>query len=217
LTRGRAATPDPFDLSAVNSSDELVEALSSRRFAEAGHSDDPAVALLAALVADVDAGAPPMASPSPASWGIPATYRRGVRAFVTFGVAAVVLTSAGAAAAGGGDGVGAMGSAQGRARPNSSERSNENAQRHDPAGGAAVIARRPAAPHVDDRRRSTPVEEDADSAPKDQQEWGHRDRRPSRGYSRTPDGLHHSWRQEQRSPADRWKPVSAPEHTPSAP
>jgi hypothetical protein len=217
LTRGRAATPDPFDLSAVNSSDELVDALSSRRFAEAGHPDDPAVRLLTALVADVDAGAPPMASPSPVSCGIPATYRRGVRAFVTFGVAAVVLTSAGAAAAGGGNGVGAMGSAQGTARPKSSERSNENAQRHDPANGTAVIGRRPAAPRGEDRRRSTPVEEDTDGAPREQREWAHRDHRASREHSRTPDGLHHSWRTQQRSSADRWKPVTAPEHTPSAP
>jgi hypothetical protein len=217
LTRGRAATPDPFDISAVNSSDELVDALSSRRLAEAGHPDDPAVALLAALVADVDAGAPPMASPSPFTRGVPATYRRGVRAFVTFGVAALVLTSGGAAAAGGGDGVDAMGSARGTARPQSSERSNENVQQHDPVTGTAVIARRPASPGAVQRRRSTPVVEDAVRAPGDQQEWGHRGHRPSRGSTRTSDGLHHSWRPDQHSLADRWKPVTAPEHTPPDP
>ncbi|MCW2862417.1 MAG: hypothetical protein JWP48_4125 [Actinoallomurus sp.] len=213
MTRGRAAPSDPFDISAVNSSDELVDALSSRRLAEAGHPDDPAVALLAALVADVDAGAPPMASPSPFTRGIPATYRRGVRAFVTFGVAAVVLTSAGAAAAGGGEGVDAIGSAQGTARPKSSERSNENAQRHDPVTGTAVVARRRAV----EKRRSAPVVEDAVRAPEDQQEWGHRGHRPSHGSTRTPDGLHHSWRPDEHSSAYRWKPVAVPEHTPPAP
>jgi hypothetical protein len=217
LTRGRAATSEPFDISAVNSSDELVDALSSRRLAEAGHPDDPAVALLAALVADVDAGAPPMASPSPLTRGIPATYRRGVRAFVTFGVAALVLTSAGAAAAGGGDGVDAMGSAQGTARPKSSERSNENTQRHDPVSGTAVIARRPAAPHTEERRRSTPVVEDAVRDTEDEQEWGHRGHRLSRGSTRTPDDLHRSWRPDQHSSDYRWKPVIVPEHTPPTP
>jgi hypothetical protein len=136
LTRGRAATPDPFDLRAVSRSDELFEALSSRRPADLSaaraEADDPAVGLLAALAADVDAGAPPLLTPARVPCGMPASRRRGVRAFVTFGVAAVVLASAGAAAAGAG-GESSGGTTSGSLRLHTSERSNKGLKRQDPA------------------------------------------------------------------------------------
>jgi hypothetical protein len=99
LTRGRAATPDPIDIGAVSRSGEVFEALAARRPKDPG--DDPAVRLLAALVADVDVGAPPLPAPARvcAKTG---SRRRVVRAVVTLGVTAAVLTTAGAAAAGGG-------------------------------------------------------------------------------------------------------------------
>ena len=80
MTRGRAATPDPFDLSAVNSSDELFDALSARRLGEHAESDDPVAALLTALVSDVDAGAPPLPAPARVTCGRQAARRRGPRA-----------------------------------------------------------------------------------------------------------------------------------------
>ena len=99
MTRGRAATPDPFDLSAVSRSDELFDALSTRRSRE--FDDDPAAHLLAALVADVDTGAPPL--PPRLTFTSPGTRRRGVAAVLTFGVAVTILASAGAAVAVGGE------------------------------------------------------------------------------------------------------------------
>jgi hypothetical protein len=109
LTRGRAATPDPFDIGAVSRSGELFDALAARRLADPG--DDPAARLLAALVTDVDMGAPPLPSPAHRSRAKSGSHRRVVRLVVTLGVTAAVLTSAGAAAAGGGsgDGKGATG------------------------------------------------------------------------------------------------------------
>jgi hypothetical protein len=190
LTRGRAATPDPFDLSAVGGSDELFDALSARR---PSSTDDPAAALLAALVADVDTDAPPLPAP-PARvpcGGIQGQYRRGVRAFVSFGVAALVLTSAGAAAAGGGgEDLGAMGGTHGSAGTGGAERSNENAQRHDPVGdpvgdraattvtGDRTPVRRPA-----DKR---PVSPSSSAMPADDQPWSHWTHRSSRGHQRSP-------------------------------
>lgn len=102
MTRGRAATPDPFDIGAVNRSGELFDALAARRLADAG--DDPAGRLLAALVADVDMGAPPLPAPARLGYGKSGSRRRVVRTVVTLGVTAAVLTTAGAAAAGGGGG-----------------------------------------------------------------------------------------------------------------
>jgi hypothetical protein len=102
LTRGRAATPDPFDIGAVNRSGEMFDALAARRLAETG--DDPAARLLAALVADVDVGAPPLPTPARLGCGKSGSRRRVVRTVVTLGVTAAVLTTAGAAAAGGGGG-----------------------------------------------------------------------------------------------------------------
>jgi hypothetical protein len=136
LTRGRAATPAPFDLGAVAGTDELVEALSTRRLADlppgpAG-DEDPAATLLAALVTEVDAGAPPLPAPARVACGMPGTRRRGVRAIVAFGVAGLVLTSAGAAAAGGGGDVSALRTPHGPAQIRATERSNENAERHAP-------------------------------------------------------------------------------------
>jgi hypothetical protein len=216
LTRGRTATPDPFDLSAVSSSDGLFDALSERRFADlsAGRSDDPAASLLAALVADVDLDAPPLPAPSRVACGVQGSCRRGVRAFVTFGVAAVVLTSAGAAAAGGND-VGAMGTNHGSVQPRDSERSNENVQRHEPASGSIFTGEKPPSRHAGDRRRnasppppvesefasgsepeprgaSVPAVEDGPrSAPADQPEWEHRGHRWTRGHQRSPADSHH--------------------------
>lgn len=124
MTRGRAATTDPFDLGAVNRSDELFEALSSRRPCD----DDPAVHLLAALAADVDAGAPPLPPRVTCTSG---GRRRSVAAVLTFGVAVTILTSAGAAVAVGGD---SGGHSAGRGRPAVSERSNSNVHREAASG-----------------------------------------------------------------------------------
>ncbi len=136
MIRGRAATPDPFDLGALTSSDALFDALSARRIPDPAQTEDPAAALLTALVADVDAGAPPLHAPLRAACGgtSPSVRRRGTRVFVTFGVVALVLTSGGAAAAGGGGDPGLMGAAaHGRAESGGAERSNDNARRHDAA------------------------------------------------------------------------------------
>jgi hypothetical protein len=213
LTRGRTATPDPFDLSAVSSSDELFDALSERRFADlsAGRADDPAASLLAALAADVDLGAPPLPAPSRVTCGVQGSCRRGVRAFVTLGVAALVLTSAGAAAAGGND-VGAMGTNHGSVQPRDSERSNENVQHHDPVSGSIFTGDRPSPRHAGDRHRdATPppsaepepgsgsasgsepaeppvpaVEDGPKNLPADQQEWEHPGHRWNREHQRSP-------------------------------
>jgi hypothetical protein len=127
LTRGRAATPDPFDIGAVNRSGELFDALAARRFADPG--DDPAARLLASLVADVDMGAPPLPAPARLGFGKSASRRRVVRTVVTLGVTAAVLTTAGAAAAGGGSGGGDRGAHGARApHVNLSERTNGSLQ-----------------------------------------------------------------------------------------
>ncbi len=132
MTRGRAATPDPFDLSAVSGSDELFDTLSTRRPWE--FDDDPAAHLLAALAADVDVGAPPLPPRVTCTGG---TRRRSAAAILTFSVAVTILTSAGAAVAVG-VGVGVGGDSGGhraeRARPSISERSNMNAQRESVTG-----------------------------------------------------------------------------------
>jgi hypothetical protein len=157
LTRGRAAIPDPFDLRAVSRSDELFEALSSRRPADLSavraEADDPAVGLLAALAADVDAGAPPLPTPVRVPCGMPASRRRGVRAFVTFGVAAVVLASAGAAAAGAG-GESSGGTKSGSVRLRASERSNEGLKRQNPAPARPAGQRPPQDPRFGQGIRS---------------------------------------------------------------
>jgi hypothetical protein len=211
LTRGRAATSDPFDLSAVNSSDELVDALSARRLDDHAETDDPAAALLTALVADVDAGAPPLPAPGRVGCGRQAARRRGTRAVVTFGVAALVLTSAGAAAAGGGEGVGAIGAAHLPSRPSGTERSNENLQRQDPVGaGRRVPVRRTA-----DKRR-TPVpdlapHEEMRPDPEGRQTWDRRSRWSGR---RSPADLRHSpgVPEPTSSSDDRREPGSWPEN-----
>jgi hypothetical protein len=128
LTRGRAATPDPFDLSAVSRSDELFDALSARRRTDP--AGDPAVRLLAALAADVDAGAPPLPAPARVARVVQGTRHRGANAIVTFGVVVVVLTSAGVAAAGGGGG----NTTSGSVRSDLSERSNMSHERRSGAG-----------------------------------------------------------------------------------
>jgi hypothetical protein len=212
LTRGRTATPDPFDLSAVSSSDELFDALSERRFADlsVGRADDPAASILAALVADVDLDAPPLPAPSRVACGVHGSCRRGVRVFVTFGVAAMVLTSAGAAAAGGNE-VSAMGTNHGSVRPRDSERSNENVQHRDSSGGSIFTGDKSPSRHAGDRRRraSSPppaesasgsepggssvpaVENGPDNAPGDQPEWGPPGHRWTWGHQRSPADPHH--------------------------
>ncbi|MEV5706746.1 hypothetical protein [Actinoallomurus sp. NPDC052274] len=107
MTGGGSATPEPLDLSEITSSGDLFDALAARRVTDPGSgsavSDDPAARLLAALVADVDAGAPPLPAPARVSCATSKTSGRPVvRAFVTFGAVAVMLTTAGAAVAGGG-------------------------------------------------------------------------------------------------------------------
>jgi hypothetical protein len=214
LTRGRAATPDPFDLSAVNRSDELFDALSTRRFS--GDCDDPAATLLAALVADVDVDAPPLPARAPCPG--PSARRRGTRAFVTFGVAALVLTSAGAAAAGGDNGVGAMGGIRGPARPTNAERSNENAQQRDPV--TFLTGRRAPVRRTGARRSSlappedtTARDNDLKSAPDEQ--WSHRPRRPARTYPHSPTDLPHSPNRPEPRASGRWTPSAPPEPTPT--
>ncbi|KAB2351767.1 hypothetical protein [Actinomadura rudentiformis] len=105
------APPSPeADLSAVRRTDALFDDLAARRTA----SCEPAVRLLHALVADVDAGldigdatgpdSVPDQAAREAGGNDPATpggRRRGSRTFVALGVVGVVLTSTGVAAAGG--------------------------------------------------------------------------------------------------------------------
>jgi hypothetical protein len=157
LTRGRAATTDPFDISAVSRSDELFDALAARRLADLGTDgagpDDPAAGLLAALVADVDQDAPPFPAPARVPCG-GGPCRRGVRAVVTFGVAAVVLTSAGAAAAGNNGAVRAMDTPHGPGGMRTTERSNENIRHQQPAVGLLYAVHR--SPHPQDRSAPAP-------------------------------------------------------------
>ncbi|GAA0331811.1 hypothetical protein NE235_20495 [Actinoallomurus spadix] len=110
MTGGGTATPEPLDLSEITRSGDLFDALATRRVSiDPGSGstvpDDPAARLLAALVADVDTGAPPLPTPAPARvpcTGAKTSGRPVVRAFVTFSAVAVMLTTAGAAVAGGG-------------------------------------------------------------------------------------------------------------------
>jgi hypothetical protein len=93
--------PAPLDIIEIRGTDELVEALSSRRSVPSG--DDPAARLLQSLIADVDQGAPPLpvrrqAAPSRGS------ARRGARTVVVLGVTTALLATTGVAAAGGGAG-----------------------------------------------------------------------------------------------------------------
>lgn len=109
MTGGGSAAPEPLDLSEISRSGDLFDALAARRVTDPGSgsviSDDPAARLLAALVADVDADAPPLPLPARVSYGGPKKAGRPVvRAFVTFGAVTVMLTTAGAAVAGGGGG-----------------------------------------------------------------------------------------------------------------
>lgn len=115
MTGGGTATPEPLDLSEITRSGDLFDALATRRVSiDPGSgstvSDDPAARLLAALVADVDTGAPPLPTPAPARvpcTGAKTSGRPVVRAFVTFSAVAVMLTTAGAAVANGGGDSGA--------------------------------------------------------------------------------------------------------------
>lgn len=191
MIRGRAATPEPFDIGAVAGSDELFEALATRRLADLNtgyaESDDPAASLLAALVADVDVGAPALpARPHVLSCGT-SSRRRGVRTFVTLGVAALVLTSAGAAAAGGGHAPDAMRTVRGPTGIEHAQRSNENAQQQSPI--TPPVDHRPVERHPGRLHRIVPDKDEPMRLPDDRRE--HRsprwDTHPSRRYAQTPD------------------------------
>jgi hypothetical protein len=207
LTRGRAGTPEPFDLGAVAGSDELFEALSTRRMADLSPGridDDPAASLLAALVADVDAGAPPLPVPARVTCGMPQARRRGVRVVVTFGVAALVLTSAGAAAAGGGNGVGAMRTTHGPARITGGERSNANVERQVPAVQPRTVVDRPTPRRQDGARREMSVQSKPD---------------PSRSADGPLDDRSEPWQRHRSShaPSETDRPTPEPTPPPWAP
>ncbi|MGI8328595.1 hypothetical protein ACRYCC_01450 [Actinomadura scrupuli] len=91
----------PPDLGALRRSDELFDALSERRDVSSDDADDPAFALLKALVDDVDAGAPPLSRPAREDRGRRASRRRVPRTLVSLCVATTVLMTTGVAAAGG--------------------------------------------------------------------------------------------------------------------
>jgi hypothetical protein len=88
------------DLGALRRSDELFDALSERRAVSSDDADDPAFALLKALVDDVDAGAPPL-SPAAGHGRTGRPPRRVPRTLVSVCVATTVLMTTGVAAAGG--------------------------------------------------------------------------------------------------------------------
>jgi hypothetical protein len=153
LTDGGSATPEPLDLAEISRSGDLFDALAARHVRDPGSgapfTDDPAVRLLAALVADVDMDAPPLPAPSRgvSYSGAKTSGRPVVRAFVTFGAVTVLLTTSGAAVAGGGR----EGPPKGRA-PSAdlrvSERSNARLEAISrPAPGGARPS--PAAPKAD--------------------------------------------------------------------
>lgn len=224
MTRGRAATPDPFDISAVNSTDEIFDALSSRRLDDlaAGRTEDPAAALLAALVTDVDTGAPPLPAPARVSCGTQDTRRRGVRAFVTFSVAALFLTSAGVAAAGGQGHPRAMGTVRAPVRSTAPERSNENSQRYTHPLATSVADRRMrAAPHLGVKARrgvaASPESEPAGAVQDHHdRQRAHRTHRPSIKYPRTSGRFVPAPVPPDPSPPPRPQPKPAPESPPPA-
>lgn len=94
--RGSAA---PLDIDAVRGTDDLIEALSTRRTAPS--EDDPAVWLLQSLIADVDQGAPPLPARRPVA-PAPRSGRRGARTVVVLSVTTALLATTGVAAAGSG-------------------------------------------------------------------------------------------------------------------
>ncbi|GAA4606634.1 hypothetical protein GCM10023195_24200 [Actinoallomurus liliacearum] len=151
MTEGGSATPEPLDLSEITRSGDLFDALAARRVTDPGSgsavSDDPAARLLAALVADVDTGAPPLPGPARVSRATSKTSGRPVvRAFVTFGAVAVMLTTAGAAVAVGGGGGGPKAHAP-SARHQLTERSKariESVGRALPSGPRPTVDRTPA-------------------------------------------------------------------------
>ncbi|MEV5746623.1 hypothetical protein AB0L00_02300 [Actinoallomurus sp. NPDC052308] len=151
MTEGGSATPEPLDLSEITRSGDLFDALAARRVTDPGSgfavSDDPAARLLAALVADVDTGAPPLPGPARVSRATSKTSGRPVvRAFVTFGAVAVMLTTAGAAVAVGGGGGGPKAHAP-SARHQLTERSKtriESVGRPLPSGPRRTVGRTPA-------------------------------------------------------------------------
>lgn len=90
----------PPDLGALRRTDALLDALSGRRDVSSEDAEDPAFALLKALVDDVDAGAPPL-SPAPRENTGRRPPRRLSRTLVSLCVATTVLMTTGVAAAGG--------------------------------------------------------------------------------------------------------------------
>jgi hypothetical protein len=104
--RGLAA---PLNITEICDTDDLVEALSTRRCArsQAHAEEDPAIRLLQSLIADVDQDAPPL----PVARSSSATHgagRRGARTIVVLGMTTALLITTGVAAAatGGGGGLG---------------------------------------------------------------------------------------------------------------
>ena len=101
------------DITAVRRDDDLLSALSTQRALSAqrvvdARADDEAIRLLRALIADIDVDAPPLpvtvrSAAKPAPRTRPGR-RRKARAVVSFGLAALMLTTTGVAAASGGVG-----------------------------------------------------------------------------------------------------------------
>jgi hypothetical protein len=132
---------------------------------------------------------------------------------VTFGVAAMVLTSAGAAAAGGND-LGALGTNHGSVQPRGSERSNENVHYQDSVGGSAFTGDRPPTRHGGERRRDVSptqpspeaqsgpgaepggatvpaIEDGPRTVPADRPQWDHWGHRRPRGRQHTSEDPRH--------------------------
>lgn len=167
MTRGGAVAPEPFDLSEIGRSGDLFDDLAARRASDPP-ADDPAARFLAALVADVDAGAPPLpASPSRVACTCGKPGRPVVRAFVTFGAATLMLMSAGAAVAGGDAGHGHRADGPAVHRVDGAERSKGNVAvralptvRRAPAPVTGTGRKDPAASSpssAHDRRHAVPV------------------------------------------------------------
>ncbi|HEY7483316.1 MAG TPA: hypothetical protein VH912_02535 [Streptosporangiaceae bacterium] len=99
------------DIGAVRRDEDVVAALAARRVIDtvaasdvSAAAADDAIKLLRALIADVDAGAPPLpvAAGADRSGRQAEPRRRRARIIVTLSVTAMVLTTTGVAAAGGG-------------------------------------------------------------------------------------------------------------------
>jgi hypothetical protein len=86
VTEGQAASGTAADLGAIRRSDEVIDLLASRRRLCPRVLRDPAVAVLASLIADIDA---------PGARSRPAGARYGTAAAAAAAVAAALLAAAG--------------------------------------------------------------------------------------------------------------------------